>query len=381
MLDPCAAEGFALARLAGRLLIPGPQIYAVELNQARAERCREHLPAGAHVIGPCSFFGTEIQVKSFSLIYLNPPFDYAEGGGLREEESFLTRAWDLLAPAGVIILVCPYNQLVGGPLAAAMDSMFDQVEVYKFPDGNGSDGKPLRPYNEVCAFGVRRKEKLDHYKIRDLGCMAKRGWHSCWGDTMALERLPSLGEPLPERWERQNGNGYHSYYNDYGKIMPAGRQEALASWLLPYCWPPRRFAKAQLTDEELDFEIQRSPLWSLLREPTPRPAPRPPLSLGKGHTSLAIVSGTLDGLVPSDPPHVARGFSIKTEYENKALGKSEVNPDSGAVTETKVISEKPVSVVRCVEKDEFGSVKLYEFRSDATSGNGDDEDDYCDEED
>jgi hypothetical protein len=288
---------------------------------------------------------------------------------MREEESFLSRAWDLLAPAGVIVLVAPYRQVIGGPLTTMLDALFDRVEVYKFPDEH-------RPYNEVCAFGVKRKEKLDSYKLRDLGCLSKRGWQYCYGDTMAIERLPSLGDPLPERWENVSPDryGYSS------KIMPVGSRATLDTWQLPYCWPPRRFAKAQLTDEELDFEIQRSPLWALLREPSPQPMPRPPLSLGKGHTSLAIVSGTLDGLVPGTPPHEARGYSLKREYENAALGKSEVNPDTGAVTETKVISEKPVSVVRCVEKDESGSVKLYEFSSDATSGDGDD-DNYCDEED
>jgi hypothetical protein len=373
ILDPCAGEGAALATLGANLHVPVNQLYALELNPNRAERCWEHLSSFSHVLGPCSFFGTEISVKSFSLVYLNPPFDYAEGGGCREEVAFLSRAYELLCVGGVMVLVCPYQQIIGRENMVWMwDGMFEQSAVYKFPDAH-------RPYNEVCVFGVKRKERMDYYQASMKGSLSKSGFPSCHGEQFSIDRLPTLGELHPVKYSFQAGT-YHSLsYRRH--LEPMGWEEDIRTWTLPYAWPPRRFLKSSLTEDEIEQELARSPLWRLLREPAPRPLPRPPLALGRGHTSLSIVSGTLDGVVPSKPPHVARGYSIKVEYENVAMGKSEVNEETGAVTETRVMSEKSVSVVRCVEKDEFGGVKLFEFRSDAASGAGDEEDDYCDEED
>ncbi len=48
------------------------------------------------LLGPCSFEGTRITRHSFSLTYLNPPFDDQFGAGGREEVAFLRHAVDLL---------------------------------------------------------------------------------------------------------------------------------------------------------------------------------------------------------------------------------------------------------------------------------------------
>ena len=58
---------------------------------------------------------------------------------------------------------------------------------------------------------------------------------------------------------------------------------------------PRRFQKTALTDEELERELARSPLHDALRQRTLSPLKRPPLSLNKGHTSLLLMTGMLDG--------------------------------------------------------------------------------------
>ena len=106
------------------------------------------------LLGPCSFEATRITRHSFSLVYLNAPFDDEFGGGGREETSFLRQAVDLLVPGGILVLVCPVNQVYGkSQMCELLDTWFDQLELYLFPDH-------CRQYSECVVFGRRRKTAL-----------------------------------------------------------------------------------------------------------------------------------------------------------------------------------------------------------------------------
>ena len=378
IFDPCCGAGEALGVLVHGLSVPLDRAYAVELHQGRAALANANLP-GSNVVGPASFFGVDISPKSFGLVYCNPPFDYAgDGHGTREEQNFLSRSYDLLAANGICILVCPLKEIIGrSQLAIFWDTHFSDTRVYRFPDG-------FRPYNEVAVFGIKRKEILPDYSANyDTGSISNIWRHE--NSQFDIQWLPQLGERQPKVWEKA--------YVDVGYDPRIGRnrqdrtwrakngiyEDDVHVWKIPHSWKPRRFTKNQFTDEELAESLAASQLWMLLRDPEPQEPQRPPLALGKGHTSLAIVSGVLDGVVPSSPPHVARGYSVKSEYLNVAQCKSEENPETGAVSETKVYSEKPVSVVRCVEVDEHGEPNLFEYRSDAQVA-VDDTDEAFDEE-
>src|SRR5215470_9199576 len=78
LLDPCAGEAKALVQLAEGLgVLPG-HVFAVELNARRAAIIAESHPE-VRLLGPCSFQATRITRHSFSMIYLNPPFDQEFG--------------------------------------------------------------------------------------------------------------------------------------------------------------------------------------------------------------------------------------------------------------------------------------------------------------
>ena len=111
---------------------------------------------------------------------------------------------------------------------------------------------------------------------------------------------------------------------------------------------PKRFQKTALTDEELERELARSPLYDALRQRTLSPLKRPPLSLNKGHTSLLLMTGMLDGYVPSSPPHVVRGLTSKVEKLHRT--ESYETPAGDAVTK-QVFSESPIPIVRAVWPD------------------------------
>lgn len=365
MLDPCAGEGEALQILSEGLDIKQENVFAVELHKDRSDKIRERMP-NANVLGPCSFFGAEISAARFSLIYVNPPFDYSSdnnGYGTREEFEFVRRAYDLLTPKGIVILVCPKNVFIGRDFASAFDSMFEHAEVYKFPDGH-------RPFNEVAVFGRKRSTQLDAWNVSSKGDLCVRGLGRYEARELDVSMLPALGEPQVSTWKKES-----AFWSSPMRWVPGERRDTIDEWVLPYSWPPRKFAKSKLTEEEKADEVRRSPLWDLLRSPEPEPLPRPWMQPQKGHTIMLMVSGLLDGLVPADPPHVARGTYLKKERIDHSKCKTIENEETGAVTTVTHYSEEPVSIVRCIEVDSFGEPRIHEFRSDAQES---DDDDYGD---
>jgi hypothetical protein len=129
---------------------------------------------------------------------------------------------------------------------------------------------------------------------------------------------------------------------------PSSRKSHLDVWDLPFSSGPKRFQKTAMTDEELERELARSPLYEALRQRVLRPLKRPPLSLNKGHTSLLLLTGMHDGYVPSDPPHVVRGFTSKIEKLPRT--ESHETPSGDSVTK-QVFSESPIPVIRAVWSD------------------------------
>ena len=277
IIDPCAGEAKALVQLAEGLGVSWGHVFAIELNASRAARIAEAYP-DVRLLGPCSFAATRITRHSFSLVYLNPPFDDELNGGQREETSFLRQSVDLLVPGGILVLVCPVNQVYGkSRMCELLDTWFDQLELFLFPDH-------CRQYNECVVFGRRRKTALTDELIFEEGILTNRGIRRC--SAAPIAKLARLGEPQFREWR-------------YAEPDSASRKTELDTWELPFSVAPKRFQKTALTDEELERELARSPLHDALRQRTLSPLKRPPLSLNKGHTSLLLMTGMLDGYVPS----------------------------------------------------------------------------------
>jgi Uncharacterised methyltransferase family (DUF6094) len=326
ILDPCSGEGKALVQIAEGLGVSKDHVFAVELNASRAARIAEAYPE-MRLLGPCSFEATRITRQSFSMIYLNPPFDDEFGGGGREETCFLRHAVDLLVPGGILVMVCPFNQVYGkSQMCELLDTWLDQLELYLFPDD-------CRSYRECVVFGRRRKTALTDDLVFSEGIMRNRGISRC--SAAPIAKLARLGEPQFSRWR-------------YAEPDAASRKPELDAWELPFSVAPKRFQKTALTDEELERELARSPLYDALRQRTLSPLKRPPLSLNKGHTSLLLMTGMLDGYVPSSPPHVVRGLTSKVVKLHRT--ECYETPTGDAVTK-QVFSESPIPIVRAVWPD------------------------------
>ncbi len=329
ILDPCAGEGLAIKAIADGLAVPYDRTYCVELDAGRSEQIKTNLP-GVNLLGPATFMGIQCSGSSFGLAYVNAPFDDELGGGRREEQAFVQKATYVLAPRGVIVIVCPMDKLVGNrPFVQLVDSNFEAVEVYRFPDDH-------RPYNEIAVFGRKRKTPIPADALDKHGELHQREWQ--WRSYTRIEELPSLGEVQPKFWL----SGHPS----------VEREQELRVWEIPHGWKPHTFKKTSFTDDELAEALSASPLMVHFRDVPPRPLKRPPLPLDKGHLGLILASGMLDGVVEGPHgPHVVRGSSTKIEYHNKELSTSEENPESGAVTTKDVYSQRMVTVMRCVSSD------------------------------
>ena len=326
ILDPCAGEAKALVQIAEGLGVSKDHVFAVELNASRAARIAEAYP-DVRLLGPCSFEATRITRHSFSLVYLNPPFDDEFGGGGREETTFLRHAVDLLVSGGILVLVCPVHQVYGkSQMCELLDTWFDQLELYLFPD-------ECRSYKECVVFGRRRKTALTDELVFTEGILTSRGIRRC--SAVPIAKLARLGEPQFLRWR-------------YGEPDTSSRKPELDTWELPFSVAPKRFQKTALTEEELERELARSPLYDALRQRVLSPLKRPPLSLNKGHTSLLLMTGMLDGYVPSSPPHVVRGLTCKVEKLHRT--ENYETPSGDAVTK-QVFSESPIPIVRAVWPD------------------------------
>ena len=106
VLDPCAGTGAALA-----CVTAGARATrcAIELDAFRAEEAAKTVDQS--VQGNC--FDVHCAVESFSVLFLNPPYDHevSESRNARMERLFLEHTYRWLKSAGVLVLVIPGNRL------------------------------------------------------------------------------------------------------------------------------------------------------------------------------------------------------------------------------------------------------------------------------
>ena len=103
-LDPCIGEGVAFAEVTRDAKT---RRYGIELEAQRAALARSSADEVIH--GNC--FDVQCPVESFSLIYLNPPYDFeiGEDKSQRMERLFLDHVYRWLKRGGVLILVIPWD--------------------------------------------------------------------------------------------------------------------------------------------------------------------------------------------------------------------------------------------------------------------------------
>jgi predicted RNA methylase len=124
VLDPCCGPGEPAAQIAAAA---GCEAYGVELNTERAQAAKGILTK----VVAGDLFSVRARPGAFSILYLNPPYDFdAEDG--RTELSFLKHTLPYLAPRGLLLFLVPQKRITNR-IARVLAAYFDDLKVRKFP--------------------------------------------------------------------------------------------------------------------------------------------------------------------------------------------------------------------------------------------------------
>ena len=143
VIDPCVGQGTAL-----HLVTSDAEVrrYGVELD---AERARIASSKGIETIQGNAFDAVP-KSESFSLLYLNPPYDSEIGSvaNNRMERLFLDHTYRWLVPEGVLVLIIPFERLYD--CAGVLASHFGRLSVLRM-----TDEESVR-FRQIAVLGVRR---------------------------------------------------------------------------------------------------------------------------------------------------------------------------------------------------------------------------------
>ncbi len=195
ILDPCAGKGVALVTLAETLNL---KPFGVELHEERAQEARSsvqklaarqltqsrsaQLSDQTRILND-SYLNLVTSKNGYNLLYLNPPYDWdKEDGRLEYQWLWKSRPW--LQPGGLLVYVVPRHILKMRKAAKYIASHYDQVRVYRFPDG------AYERFKQIVLFGVRRPKGVvpDAAAVEVLMAMGRE-------ETGLLPEQPRL-EPL-----------------------------------------------------------------------------------------------------------------------------------------------------------------------------------------
>lgn len=164
VLDPCAGTGRALDLIAGDT---GARLYGIELDAFRAEEARKNLDE----VVQGSTFDAHSPVESYSLLYLNPPYDdeVHEDRSRRSEAVFLEHCFRWLMPKGVLVLVIPAQRV--SSCGTILASHFRDLAMYRLTEPEAAQ------YNQVVLLGVRRS-RYERERLKDRDFQAQRNFLS-----------------------------------------------------------------------------------------------------------------------------------------------------------------------------------------------------------
>jgi hypothetical protein len=265
VIDPCIGQGTALELLTSDAPV---RCYGVELDAERA-----HI-AGSRGIETIqgNTFDTIARPESFSLLYLNPPYDSEIGtiANRRMEAVFLEHTYRWLRMEGVLILVIPFERL--HDCTGILSSHFTSLKVFRMTDPDSVQ------YRQIAVFGVRHEVRGSAVENN------KRQFQSVglYGTFLGLSEL-------------------HSGVCQLYSVPPSG--EATLSYRgLPY--------------DILEDLLPHSGAWGqaapLLMPHDDVATGRPITPLHGGHVGLLCTAGLLNGVFgEGENRHIARWRSVK----------------------------------------------------------------------
>lgn len=277
VLDPCAGTGAALHQLTE---VAQVDRFAVELDAQRALDCRA---AGIHTVHG-NLFDVNAKAESFSLLYLNPPYDSEVGsfGNKRMEFLFLRYTFRWVAVGGVLAMVVPHAKL--DECTPLLAETFTNFQVLRLTDPESDR------FDQVVLLAVRARVTSAQYEANRAKLVETIWKH-----------------PLPEL------TGNEPVYN-----IPPSRSAGLVYRGLPL--------------DEIEDLIVQSSVWkqtqAFLFPRDETMVGRPITPLHGGHVGLLCTAGLLNGVFGSEHDrHIARWRTVKyvTTFTEKVENFTEVH--------------------------------------------------------
>ena len=251
VLDPCCGDGEAVERTMKNVGFDrgmNYEIYGVELQKDRSDKAMERFDKVLNV----DFFTSMIGNESFSMLFLNPPYDDDEEDK-RVEHAFLVRATRYLVQQGILVFIIPRRRLATS--AKFLSVNYTSIEVYYFPEPEQEQ------FDQVVLIGKKNT-----------------GQRRAETEEMLIRYAMSTPPPtLPPNVR---------YRDTFLKPMPAGD----IMWTTMF-----------LDKETMFHESRRAGLWArrlLMKSPatTEMHRERPLMPLRKGHMGMLIAAGFLNNL-------------------------------------------------------------------------------------
>lgn len=303
ILDPCAGEGEALKMLGDHINYQGAsaKTYAVELEEDRAHKCKGITDHTLH----CPYENARISAKSFSLMWLNPP--YMERDGERVEVEFLRKLTDSnkakLQPGGLLGFCIPQHVLKNA--AALLAIRFDDVAIYRFTDKNF----PI--YKQVVVFGYQRSKGRFGPEVKQI-----------------REELKALAAADPE-------------------LIPALDVDDGVFFTVPAVERDVTLFRGDVDDPyEIARDIDSAQDWEIERILLPKRSTvtlKPPvLPLKPTHTAVTIAAGAIGGNM---------GNHLLVGRTKKVTDKTVIPPEDEHDEEKVILTERHVTNIRVFTKD------------------------------
>lgn len=269
-LDPCAGTGAAL-----KIIAPGAKFrrYGIELDAHRAAEARRVLDE----VIQGDAFQTKAPVESFSLLYMNPPYDFevGESRNQRMEKLFLDEFFRWLKPGGVLVLVIPADR-IHSECRRVLSTHFKDKAIYRL-----TEPAAVR-YKQALVFGVRRSH-AERARLNDHA-VNQANWklHEL---TRSYEAMPALSDEPDRAYTVPTSGPVHIEYRG----LPLDQIEDL---------------------------LEKSPAWLQAQRVTHARRKqffgRPLTPLHAGHVGLCAVSGLLNGVFGTGHDrHVAHWEAVK----------------------------------------------------------------------
>ena len=311
LLDTCCGEGEALDIISSGT---GASTYGVELDRERFNKAKKVL---GHVLWADALHEVRIPPKAFGLLWLNPPYDFDEGGYDQEKErlehQFLKRHWTYIADGGVLVYIIPLHSL-------------ERVAQYL-----------VRRARQVCVFSFPEDDFSVFHQIIVLAVKGRPGKRDIEKNTLLFENVLGMYSwQLPTSLSITNRDG-----NRHFSVPPAADQ------------PGFYFRATRLDPDEALKLVRASGLATRVKSelfpPVDYSQVHPLTPLREGHLAMLLASGMMNGEVSGEKGKklIVKGSVKKTtdsSYEETETSEKHIVTDRYEIT-VRAICFEPLEII------------------------------------